>query len=853
MIPIRLYISGFLSYCKPVEVAFDAFDLACISGANGSGKSSLLDAITWVLFGQARRRDDALINSHTQAAEVAFEFEYENSLYKAQRSKPRDKSAILEFYIKDGQDTWRPLSERTLRETEERIRSTLRMDYDTFTNASFFLQGKADQFAQQRPNERKRILSSILGLEAWELYQMRVSDRRKAEEARLSEITGAIAEIDLELQQEEERRQRFEHLQDELGKLAELRQAKENELTSGRKLEGSLAEQKRVLDYQEAELQTANKRLEERSNDLINRRAEADMFHQRITSAKEIENGYLHWQESRQKLEDWEKLAINFREVDEQRNAPLLEIAAERSRLEQERQSLASQESALTEQVDSLTALQTEIEQAEINLEASKNQADIQKHLKDEAAGIRETAASLKAENQSLSEKGKDLNDRITRLEQVEGAACPLCEQPLEPEDRDRLLVSLTSERDEMRQRYSLNREQTQQCEENLARVTAELRNLDQIEDTLRQNQRLVDQLQTRHQQILDAQKAWQTGNALRLQEVGRLLTEETFSQEARAALAKIDDSLRELGYDVTAHEQARMGEQEARVFEEQYRQLETARAALEPLKREIASLEKQTAEEQAAIQRMDENYTRRSKQYEEDISTLPDLQRIEAEYYNVKERENLLRLEVGGALQKVEILKTQRERRQEFVLQQEENANQIARLKTLERAFGKEGVPALLIEQALPEIEIQANEILDRLTAGAMSVRFATQKDYKDKHREDKKETLDIVISDAAGDREYELFSGGEAFRVNFAIRLALSRVLAQRAGARLQTLVIDEGFGSQDAEGRQRLIEAINLVRTDFAKVLVITHLEELKDAFPARIEVEKTPSGSMVRVAG
>jgi exonuclease SbcC len=94
-------------------------------------------------------------------------------------------------------------------------------------------------------------------------------------------------------------------------------------------------------------------------------------------------------------------------------------------------------------------------------------------------------------------------------------------------------------------------------------------------------------------------------------------------------------------------------------------------------------------------------------------------------------------------------------------------------------------------------------------------------------------------------------LFSGGEAFRVNFAIRLALSRVLAQRAGARLQTLVIDEGFGSQDAAGRQRLIEAINLVRDDFKKILVITHLEELKEAFPARIEVEKSPRGSIVHV--
>ena len=145
----------------------------------------------------------------------------------------------------------------------------------------------------------------------------------------------------------------------------------------------------------------------------------------------------------------------------------------------------------------------------------------------------------------------------------------------------------------------------------------------------------------------------------------------------------------------------------------------------------------------------------------------------------------------------------------------------------------------------------MQANEILDRLSAGNMSVRFATQREYKDSKRDDKRETLDILISDSVGTREYEMFSGGEAFRVNFAIRLALSRVLAKRAGARLQTLVIDEGFGSQDADGRQRLIEAINLVSADFKKILVITHLEELKDAFPARIEVEKTQHGSAVRV--
>ncbi|MFN2120070.1 MAG: SbcC/MukB-like Walker B domain-containing protein, partial [Anaerolineales bacterium] len=174
-----------------------------------------------------------------------------------------------------------------------------------------------------------------------------------------------------------------------------------------------------------------------------------------------------------------------------------------------------------------------------------------------------------------------------------------------------------------------------------------------------------------------------------------------------------------------------------------------------------------------------------------------------------------------------------------------------IGRHRMLERGFGKDGVPALLIEQALPEVETRANEILDRLSDGQMSIRFRTQSGYKDKKREDLRETLDILISDGAGQRDYEMYSGGEAFRVNFAIRLALSQVLAARKGARLQTLVIDEGFGSQDLQGRQRLIEAINLVKSNFEKVLLITHLDELKDAFPARIEVEKTERGSIVRV--
>ena len=153
-----------------------------------------------------------------------------------------------------------------------------------------------------------------------------------------------------------------------------------------------------------------------------------------------------------------------------------------------------------------------------------------------------------------------------------------------------------------------------------------------------------------------------------------------------------------------------------------------------------------------------------------------------------------------------------------------------------------------MIIEAAIPEIEEGANSILARMTDGRMNIRFDTQ---REKITGGIKETLDIKISDELGTRDYATFSGGEAFRVNFAIRLALSRLLAYRAGAQLRTLIIDEGFRTQDTHGRERLVQALNAIQEDFDLILVITHIDELKDAFPVRIEVTKTPDGSVIEL--
>ena len=870
MIPLRLSLSGFLSYRDRAELDFTGFELACIAGANGAGKSSLLDAITWALFGQARKRDDSLINAQSSAAEVSLTFAYEGNIYRVQRTLPRGKTTQLEFQIfqrdqaagdssETGERTvrwpvpgqWKPLTGSTLRETQERIESTLRMSYETFANASFFLQGKADQFTQQRPGDRKRILGSILGLEIWESYQRSAAERRKAIEAEITSLDGRLEEINTELGEEVARKARLKELRSELERLSGSRAAQEAVLEQVRKSAAQLEEQRKLVETLAKQLDAYNRQIAESQRRLVERRQEQAQFHDTLAHAGEIEAAYQAWQQARHDVEYWDEIAIRFRDGEKRRQSPLDEINSARARLEQERKGLLEQES-------SLNALLLETESLHLKLEASQtamNKAAEERQLAEALKTERETAvqtqAEARAENPRLKAQMDELKERIHKIADIEGALCPLCGQPLSPADRQRLMQELETQGREMGDRYRTNLGLLREAEQLTSSLGAQITALSRADAELLQHSQQVTHLTTRLEQITQSQSAWQRDSAPRLTEVTSLLEQESYATEARLSLAKIDAELKVIGYDAAAHDLARRAEAQGRAADAALRSLEKARAALAPLDREISELETQLArlqEEAASHQETTENAR---QALDTALAAAPDRNAIERELIALKELENRMRLEVGAAQQKVDVLGDLKTRRKSWEAQREERARLVGQLKQLEKAFGKDGVPALLIEQALPEIEAKANEILDRLSSGNMSVRFITQAAYKDRRREDLRETLDIQISDGAGTRDYEMFSGGEAFRVNFAIRLALSEVLAQRAGARLQTLVIDEGFGSQDALGRQRLVEAINLVRPDFAKIVVITHIDELKDAFPNRIEVEKTERGSSIQV--
>jgi exonuclease SbcC len=856
MIPVKLRIEGFLSYRETVELDFTSFNLACISGPNGAGKSALLDAITWALFGQARKRDESIINNHpsVKTATVVFDFDFEGARYRVQRINPRGKTTSVEFFIwseAGGNGRWNPLTERTLRETDNKIEAILKMNFETFTNASFFLQGKADQFATAKPAERKRILNNILDLEVWESYREAASQKRREKETSINALESRVNEIQSELDEEPQRKERLETLEARLALIVKQRQERASALENVRQMRAALAEQAAMLEAYQSQMDSIAQSQQRVLEILSARRIEKETYDQTLQAAEAIEKAYHNWQSVHTELEAMEKIAEEFRKRDALRHEPLSLIKAEEARLKESLAGLREQKATLQKNLAGLETLEIQKAAANEKMDAARQKLEERATLQEEAARLQAQQAEAKAENPRLRNEMDELKKRIDQLEAAEGVECPLCGGPLNANERRGLIERLTQSGVQLGDRYRANAQLLKNYEEELNQIGLKLADLKSDEEALREATRLVDQIENQKASLIAQEQTWEEKGSPRLLEITTALETGSYAQEARQRLVEIDTELLGLGYDLEAHEKLRQIERAGREVQEKFQQLETARATLAPITREITSLEDQLHTIEENLKTMKSTYDEASNRYSAAEASIPDLDRAETALHDIQEQENQLRKDVGAATQNVLVLESLKERKSAMLQEREAISRQIADLKQLERAFGKDGIPALLIEQALPEIEEFTNDLLTRLSNGRLSFNFETQREYKDSKREDRKETLDMVINDGIGKRDYELFSGGESFLVDFSIRLALSQVLARRSGARLQTLVIDEGFGSQDAQGRQRLVEAINQVRDDFKMILVITHLDELKEAFPARIEVEKTPQGSKLQV--
>ena len=162
MVPLHLRLYNFLSYQGDTELDLRGIHVGCLSGDNGNGKSALLDAVTWALWGWARGRrygtggasPDELVYQGQTDMEVALTFAAGEATYRMVRKHSkgggrRGAARMVDLQAATG-DGYRSLTEGSVAETEAQVQRLLRMSYDTFVNSAFLLQGEADRFTHQQ-------------------------------------------------------------------------------------------------------------------------------------------------------------------------------------------------------------------------------------------------------------------------------------------------------------------------------------------------------------------------------------------------------------------------------------------------------------------------------------------------------------------------------------------------------------------------------------------------------------------------------------------------------------------------------------------------------------------------------
>lgn len=853
MIPRRIRLHNFLSY-RECTVDFQGLHLAVLSGPNGHGKSALLDAMTWALWGRARGKGDAeRIRADGGASEMLVDFEFENHghVYRVVRKFSRARGGSLDFQqvLADGMTV--PLGGIGVRETQAAINRRLRLDYETFINSAFIAQGRSNEFTAKTPTERKQVLRNILGLDMFEVLAQRANDLRKAAGFQLQQLESEVEQLTEALNELDSVRRR-------ISEVAEHREALSAEVKSIQEevaeLQAVVAQRKQLVAQVE-ELDARRSRLyRELQSVRQHEQATREKLHtdeQRLTGADAVAARYEELQKLRERdrrLDELQRHHLELTNRLQELETTLLLARRELERTLKEREQDLADASAyvsrLTEAaagLDELDRLAQERAALLAALEERREQADV----------LRRRASERRAEARTLAAQENELRAQEDQLRAAAGAPeCPVCHQPLTPEHVSRVLAESTERRRELSER---GRALVQEAE----RLENEASALEQAVG--REKQALEEAARREHARRVALEAERQAGEEalqripgleMEVANLREALTLERYGEDTRRELRRVREELARLEYDAEEHERIRQAVRELAPVEQEHLEIKLAqtrvgslRAELQRLAEQARTLERESAETEDKLRE-----AREALAATDDVE--PVLRAAEARWASLQGQLRETDTEFGRLQEQERALGAKQARLAELRDRAASLREESELYAELQRAFGRDGVQAMLIDQAVPRIRELANRLLDRMTAGRIHVDMKTQRNLSS--RQGTEETLEIRVSDELGERTYEMYSGGEAFRVDFALRIALAKLLAERAGATLATLIVDEGFGTQDRDGIDRLVEILNAIAPEFELILVVTHLDELKERFERRIEVQKDPElGSLARV--
>jgi exonuclease SbcC len=720
-----------------------------IFGANGSGKSALVESLAFGLYGRARtRRQEIRTHGVLTDCLVRLVFEHGGSQYEVRRSiRGRNHQTDAELFVGD-----LPLASGVT-DVDAEIQRLLRMDQQVFRASVFAEQKQLDAFSDVTAGKRKEMVLRLLGIRPVDDARSTARKESKATRQRAHDLGAALTDV--------------AQLERELQAANDMvtRAASKAEETASAFEAATRTAQQATRVFEEAD------RAREKAEKLAVRR-EGLLERQKAT------------EESRAGLaERLERLEEDLRQLPDLRvELASLEGVVELLRRAERLAEVTFARAGLADRLDALPA---------VDLGRASDEAA---QAESAAAVAAKRAAEAAARAGHAEEQLTAVEHRLARAVEADPSEpCPTCGRALGADFAE----------------YLSHAERELKEAKRLAKASSEGSGRAAKESAA------ADRARAAASRALEAARKVADERARLAAEADALETEATALRAGFGDVAPDLDVLRfGVGRERDLERKVAGLDQQARHREDTQGELELADAALVEIVRQLEALDVE-ASELAFEPEAHEEARGAAREAQDALESARRSERTAAEALAAAQRESS---GVEGRLR-----------------QARETAVQVDELRSAARYLERvsillDGFRDHLVARVGPELSREAESLFRELT----------NREYDDLRIDD--ETLTIRIADGDTYFGVERFSGSETDLANLALRIAISSHLSRVSGADVGLMVLDEVLGSLDAERKDLMTQTLGRLGARFHQLFVITHSEQVKDAFPAAIEVRK-----------
>ncbi len=777
---------------KKTEITFHD-KVVGIIGPNGAGKSSIIEAISWALYGNEAARTGkneikSAFASPKENCRVELSFQLNNDSFRIIRSLS-GKSDRAEVHLFRGDES----ESVGVSDTQKYLRELLGLDWKSFRTSFLARQQELNSLSDLQPSKRKDYLAGMLGVERLDKAVSKVKEETRHLEKSISFIESQTSQAEFFAEELARLNSQLTFLNEKLESKSELKRA------------GKSAVDQSIEKLKEMQ-EKKSKDIEKRSQLKAQNDSLADLKEQKINLSAENE----------ELLEENKIAAVLEKELSEYEsyNKELrnLQDAKDKAKLLEE---LYKRETELKDELENLSISQKNCTDIKVNLDKEFSQIDSNiegqvAKMSEELEISRDKYSQLKAEIKSIEKDEQKLNTQLDSIDSLgPESVCDRCHREL-GSDLDKIKKHFVNEITEVKSK----------------KEEAEL----ELASTLSRGKELKE-LSTKLQDALTRK------NELRIkieQEEIELSRLNDFLNKANSGLSEVKAKIRAQGdfsYDEKRYDQLSL---KINILNEKKEHLHLLRGKLTRLPRlneqinQTAEKMKLTESKIKELQKEFEKIGFDESKFNE-ISSLFQKEQLEFEQVSSDHQETKTQLEVTK-----KDIESKEERLSSFAKMHEsletdrESKFYLTKLATLFVEFKAE-----LIASIRPTLSDISSRLISEMTNGRYNLIELDEK-------------YNLQVLDNGQFYEVDRFSGGEKDLTNLCLRLAISQALTETAGMTGSFIMLDEVFGSQDSERRDLIVDSLRNLKKIFPQIILITHLEDLKEKVEQLIQVEPTIGG-------